>query len=1659
MSVTRESGNIAGNSLKSIYARIQTNSAATKALSAINVELTNIDGSSKSSSQLLAEVANKWEGLTDAQRRSTAVGIAGIYQLSRFNALMLNMSMANDAATTSLNSQGSAMREQEKYNESLEARINRLNTAWYELSNTIGNTIVYDAITVTTKAMELMTNSGEEGARKLQVLPPILATIGIATLLLSTRFRNLSASAATNSITMAKAAVSFRLTTASAMSLTYSLLGLATAFKGLLLATGVGAVFLGIGYGIEFLTRKISENIQKNEDFRNQQEKNIKALTDNKEQTEALIATYSRLSDEKNNPKLWNYEKEQEYLQIQQQLADIFPSLIAHIDSTGQAHLKSKEEIQNELEVTNQLIEAKKNLLVVSAEDTFETKLKEINKAYKEMNTLQDDIDSLDTLIGLDHYSEKDLNKMKQNKAEFEYELLELQIQVSQLSQEMIGTISELANAFNTIDINPIISKEIDGLLNKLNFDNLNSDQIKAFSRELANLEDKLTLAVEAEDEVEFDKLKGDLEKLLSTTTNYNAKLTGTVSAMNEVIESTEASRNSFGQIGDEMEDGLDNIDAFTQKLAELTEATSEYKTTAEMMAGVNDSLIDGTSELLTTYELLSAQIGEISNEQLEHLYSSQSLTAEERNLKNVIEQRKGVMELLSALYPNLLSLQSDQIELTYDQIEAVKDEHYANAVLLESYKNLYDGKYSSEQAMVLASKAGTEARIANFNAEIRALQTLISAYDNMYQGLMSTAGTSDPEVAKFMEREASKYKAANDRLSEISATVSGLRGELGATYQQLNGFNQALGGGVDRNGRGLGKSDSKGSSGSSSKDTLNEAIYLTDNLKIALERVNAEIEKQELLRSNLPEHTDKYIKSLETQRKLEKDKLEILRQQAKQLQSQIEAEKFLQTGKVITNKDSKISQSEAYADRQEALEQSRSQLLKLQQDILQQELMLSSVEKMLVDSNIANFNFRRNETDKLLATESVRLKELSINSKSYNDTLQKSNEHMLQKQRVNREELTYLNSVVKDNKLYGESLQEIKDRIHDVTLEMRELVLEIQENNYEIIINIKTQFENDRNDNQYEFDRLSKMQESLNEGTNAWLELQEEKLELQKKETQAILKQRDAMQREILNRDLTAEKISEMNREIQALTLSYYDSINAEKDLSESLVNLQKSTADSIASTLWDAYQEYVNQRRDEHMKMLDSQTKAEQDAHNKRIKQLDDEMNLFRKNVQERIALIDKSEADRDYNMGMEDLRTERESILSDYNALMLDNSRNAEKRRRDLLEKLDAIDKEIAERQRDREIDLQKEALNSLVETKQESVEYQKELEIERFNSVISSIDREKEYWEKHYQDLANDERKYAQLREDVMNGNWSKITSEFEKYIGQMKDTMPSLADTMDGTMQSVGTAIRENVIENLLEAMRLLREFQSQQAMTISANPSQNGGSGGSFSGGSTGRVGVSNSDMKVLLGKYMYETLAKNETDSVTRGFIQQKAQALAQQGRSEGSKLTNDYDLTTYLNQLGKDDLEMFARFVQTNSSIVVDSPHLQEYLKEFAKRLLLSSARLSSGGMIPNIGGLGLDGKGGRGVIVHPNEVINSPYDTDNLVNMSKILQTAVSYLNPLINKITGFNPHANTIGDGGINVEVNIDKVIGDENSGRHIGEGIASTLKTKFGRSFK
>ena len=91
----------------------------------------------KSTYQVMKEIANVWDDLTDVKRANIIELIAGKHRANVITSIVKSMKTAEDVVNVSLNSQGSAMREQEKSLNSIHAKMEQIKASVQSLSTSL----------------------------------------------------------------------------------------------------------------------------------------------------------------------------------------------------------------------------------------------------------------------------------------------------------------------------------------------------------------------------------------------------------------------------------------------------------------------------------------------------------------------------------------------------------------------------------------------------------------------------------------------------------------------------------------------------------------------------------------------------------------------------------------------------------------------------------------------------------------------------------------------------------------------------------------------------------------------------------------------------------------------------------------------------------------------------------------------------------------------------------------------------------------------------------------------------------------------------------------------------------------------------------------------------------------------------------------------------------------------------------------------------------------------------------------------------------------------------------------------------------------------------------------------------------------------------------
>ena len=240
---------------------------------------------------------------------------------------MNNHKTSVDATTSAYASQGSAMREQEQYMGSYEYQLGVLGSTFTELALIMEDTFVGDAMyLVITSAIDLIEVIGKV-VDTFGLLPPVL---GLAT-------------------------------------------GAIVAFKtslGGLAGLGVTAIVTALGWALEKLVGKLADAKRATEEAERAMESSMDLYNSYGNNIDELIDRYEELHEAQKNREL-EIDEQQEYNTLINDLSTMMPSVIQHVDASGEVHLKNADSIRNESEALEKLSEITKRVDLAEMQEGF----------------------------------------------------------------------------------------------------------------------------------------------------------------------------------------------------------------------------------------------------------------------------------------------------------------------------------------------------------------------------------------------------------------------------------------------------------------------------------------------------------------------------------------------------------------------------------------------------------------------------------------------------------------------------------------------------------------------------------------------------------------------------------------------------------------------------------------------------------------------------------------------------------------------------------------------------------------------------------------------------------------------------------------------------------------------------------------------------------------------------------------------------------------------------------------------------------------------------------------------------------------------------------------------------------------------------------------
>ncbi|AJA41362.1 tail length tape measure protein [Geobacillus virus E3] len=884
--VTRESGNVVGNSLKTIYSRITTMDDSIAMLESVGVAVRDMNGQLRPVEQILDSLAQRWSSLSSEQQQALGVQLAGRYQLSRFLVLMQQYSQALKAQETAINSNGSAYRENQRYLDSYEARLNRLSNAWTETTLAMQKAFLGTGIVAFAELMTAVTKSATSFIDTFGLLPPVLGAVTAGFLLFNNQLRTATM---TNGVLMintlkgmvtgfktldgAIAATTLRMRMMDAVSktATATITGLRTALvsAGTFLAGAVlpTAAFMALGWAIGKVTEKIVEYNEHQRQIKQETEQLINTYKTNEDKIQSLADKYEKLSNEVN--KGLRPDNDKEYLQVQQELYNLIPTVAEYVDKKGQAHLRSAEAVRQEITSLKELA----NLENVKFMDNFSNNIdkvkSKIDDLQKQINniknppmtaidwkagipkelTTEDKIDIAIKQREINAQIEQAIGLYKQY-AQAYAEYLGVEKQLTDKDKEYINTLIEKNKAqLLTKDGQKEVTRAIQEYISKASEvrkvagDLFSSNQIKKFNQDQIDALKSVANAIK-NGNTNWDTLKKKLTDAGFSSKEASKAIKYLNGSLNENKNAVKSSTISLDELQDKLKEAKGDFDALAKIIIQLAK-----------QGNYNEAITIAMSD---AYQAVADKVAPL-NQLLEKLAEGKQISAAE------------AMELIQKNYElaDAISIENGQVKVN---IEAVQAMRAANI-------SAYTDKLKIVREELLATKRATLEKLGMYKSEVLAIQTVADAEKKRAEisSQMSQAfGSGNYQVGMALANQVAALGDLSEELRKIdelmNVSSSGLY-QVGTSFEDL--------------------SDSQEKANKSTE----KSIYVADKYKQKLDQINLALERQQAIQAKFPEYSKEYQNALRQEINLLNQKKKLLEEQAKDLEKQIKSGKIQQTG------------------------------------------------------------------------------------------------------------------------------------------------------------------------------------------------------------------------------------------------------------------------------------------------------------------------------------------------------------------------------------------------------------------------------------------------------------------------------------------------------------------------------------------------------------------------------------------------------------------------------------------------------------------------------------------------------------------------------------------------------------------------------------------
>lgn len=447
---------------------------------------------------------------------------------------------------------------------------------------------------------------------------------------------------------------------------------------------------------------------------------------------------------------------------------------------------------------------------------------------------------------------------------------------------------------------------------------------------------------------------------------------------------------------------------------------------------------------------------------------------------------------------------------------------------------------------------------------------------------------------------------------------------------------------------------------------------------------------------------------------------------------------------------------------------------------------------RVTLDSYLAQFENYIDDQDLIIAKSEAKASQLAPTSSGYRDELHIQAEALREKQNLVHEQAELIrNSGLKSDDL-TQQVKELQTTWHDLDTQIKDMSFDWINSKLdqmgETVVDID--------------DKLATSQakaSTYEEGSVEWRKEMDRQVDLYEKKQKAVSKEADFIRTQLKNDSLSVARKKELNQILKELSLSWWELEGSIKDVNESVKAQNEQVADELIDLIKEAYEK----RKEIALEALEEENKALEENHNKEMDRMDEEQKKFEEMKQARIDALEDQSSERTFNQELEQRQKAIQEIQNKLSLLSMDNSAEAKTQVKDLNKQLADAQLELENFLYDRNTQLEKDALQDEIDNNNKSVEEAKKAEDDKYEAEKERIEKAKEDLEKHYDEQINNERHFAELKKQILEGT----TTHAVKELNNLKLEILKIAPEM-------GEALTNNFIDKITEAKDALIDLSN-----------------------------------------------------------------------------------------------------------------------------------------------------------------------------------------------------------------------------------------------------